>query len=234
MNTTLKSTFTSEQRKAFKPRIVKRNTFEFFNGDDRVIRLHNTDIVTFKPNGKIILNSEGYKTVTTKDRMNDVLNQKGFSIYQLKGIWYVSHRQEALYKVNSVPYYDGIVIPDCFKDDKLVKKANKVEKQELKLRKDILNFSKLITKDNIPVPSSGDCWYCCLRTDDNQYLGQATGNTDHLLQHIKEGYMHGSLIYNACKFVGYREPQFIMRLGNVTSLRSAVKRYLYAQLGLVK
>jgi len=55
--------------------IVDHNTVEYEreNGD-RVIRLHLTDIVTFRPDGTIMLNSGGWKTITTKTRMNNQIS----------------------------------------------------------------------------------------------------------------------------------------------------------------
>jgi hypothetical protein len=54
------------------------------------IRYHNTDVVTFD-NLKIILNTGGWFTNTTKTRMNQAANQfnLGFKVFQKNGYWYV-------------------------------------------------------------------------------------------------------------------------------------------------
>lgn len=49
------------------------------------IRLHNTTVVLFSANGSVTLNSGGWKTVTTKDRMN----KAGVRVYQEKFVWYI-------------------------------------------------------------------------------------------------------------------------------------------------
>ena len=66
---------------------------------DTVITYHKTAVVKF--NGHVIrLNSDGWRTVTTKTRMNQASNQYGLGFYvrQSKGIWYVGfYGHEYLY-----------------------------------------------------------------------------------------------------------------------------------------
>lgn len=54
---------------------------------------HKTPVVVFD-NYKVFLNTGGYKTVTTKTRMNQAANQLalGFQVYQRKGQWFVKLR----------------------------------------------------------------------------------------------------------------------------------------------
>jgi len=56
-----------------------------------VVRYHNTDVVKFNAD-KVILNSGGWQTVTTKVRMNQAANQfgLGYYVYQKNHIWYVN------------------------------------------------------------------------------------------------------------------------------------------------
>ena len=60
------------------------------DADGTHIRYHSTDVVSFT-NETITLRTGGWRTVTTKARMNQASNQfaLGFSVYQSKGIWYV-------------------------------------------------------------------------------------------------------------------------------------------------
>lgn len=223
--TTLSSQFSREQIKSCQAHIVARNTFKRIepNGDV-VIRLHSTDIVTTKPDGKIVLNSGGWKSVTTKARINCYLPE-GYRLYQEKGSWYV----------NGVPFVDGMTLPDDVIN--LDKNAIKtVVEAEQKLRKSIRDFVKQIrTMKELPVPMNSDCWFCALRTaGKGEPLGEATGNVDHLLSHIKEAYLHGSLIYNALVWAGYPKPELFWQIpGSLDLVQNAVKRYLYRKLGLV-
>lgn len=55
------------------------------------VTYHSTDVVTVYPNGKIVLNTGGWKSVTTKARMNQASNQYGlgFQVYQENWDWFV-------------------------------------------------------------------------------------------------------------------------------------------------
>jgi hypothetical protein len=74
-------------------RISKNNTkiTTDESGTTRVI-LHNTVIVTISRTG-VALCHGGYKTDTTRTRINQTMNFYGFAIgvCQKKGIWYVRH-----------------------------------------------------------------------------------------------------------------------------------------------
>lgn len=58
-----------------------------------VVRYHATDVVTFDVN-TIKLNTGGYRSATTKLRMNQTSNQfdLGYVVWQDKGEWYVEHK----------------------------------------------------------------------------------------------------------------------------------------------
>ncbi len=82
------------------------------------VTFHNTAVVVFDAN-TITLNSDGWQTVTTKRRMNQVADHFGlqFRVWQKNFVWYVDWSGETL------EYYDGIKLeqpvvvspwPDCF------------------------------------------------------------------------------------------------------------------------
>ncbi len=66
--------------------------------------LHKTRILLFKKNGEIVLNSGGWKTSITKDRMNKLL-PKTISVIQVSRIWYVRVNNQPL-----IPFFDGMVV----------------------------------------------------------------------------------------------------------------------------
>jgi hypothetical protein len=81
---------------------IGNNTFEVVYTDgSRAIRLHKTDIVTFI-DGVIILDTNGWETVTTKARINHYI-PSGAYVYQRNYCWYVTTANEG-----DIPYYDGI------------------------------------------------------------------------------------------------------------------------------
>lgn len=51
-----------------------------------VVRLHNTNIVVFHDDGRVTLHTGGYRTVTTKSRMNQFIRA---NVYQRARQWYV-------------------------------------------------------------------------------------------------------------------------------------------------
>lgn len=73
-------------------------------GGKTIVRYHATDVVAF--DGKIVtLNSGGYRTRTTKVRMNQTANQYNppFEVFQRQGEWIVSLSNGGL-----LPFYDGM------------------------------------------------------------------------------------------------------------------------------
>jgi hypothetical protein len=207
-------------------RKLDNNTYLKRRGDNIAVLLHETDIVTMKPDGVNVLNSGGWKTVTTKDRINKFSD---VCITQRKGVWYINGTNNL--------FYDGIET----KDGQVVSKIVTEDKKQDKLMKQINAYCEKVKKmKTIPMPSAGDCWYCHLREDKTgKPLGEVS-NSDHLPTHLKEKYVHGSLIYNALESAGYNAG-FIMQICNDKGMGDswrpnivrAVKKYFKRQLGLV-
>jgi hypothetical protein len=88
-------------------RKLANNTYVVELTDNQVgVKLHNTVIVTFWSDGPIGLNSGGYHTVTTKARMNAVLEGTGYSIAQKRGDWWVHD----VHTGRNIPYVDGMFL----------------------------------------------------------------------------------------------------------------------------
>lgn len=56
----------------------------------------NTHIVLLQPSGTIMINNGGYKTRTTKDRINSIISPLGYLIVQRKFQWYLSRKDGIL------------------------------------------------------------------------------------------------------------------------------------------
>jgi hypothetical protein len=86
---------------------VDNNTVAYTrpNGD-RCIRLHRTDVVTHRADGCCVLNSGGWQTVTTKDRINSY-GPAGVRVFQRKHEWFICKAGDW---DNAVPFEDGVVI----------------------------------------------------------------------------------------------------------------------------
>jgi hypothetical protein len=80
---------------------------------DGVLRVtyHNTDVVTVHANGSITLDTGGWKSVTTKARMNQAANQYGlnFRVHQDDFAWFVT-TFDANGKVLSQFCFDGNIV----------------------------------------------------------------------------------------------------------------------------
>jgi hypothetical protein len=81
-------------------RKIGNNTYLIRRADGIAVRLHSTDVVTFHSDNTITLNSGGYRTYTTKDRMNACLRQ--YRVFQHNWNWYISAGGA------QTEYFDGI------------------------------------------------------------------------------------------------------------------------------
>jgi len=218
-----KSELLSNTKDVKNSKFVDNNTLsiEYLDGT-KVIRLHNTDIVTFTPRG-YILNSGGWRTPTTKERINKFSPAR---VSQQNGQWFI----------NGLLFYDGIEVDH---DGKIISKIMKSDDKKVNaMKKRIAKYCSLITKDNLPVPDNGDCWYCLMTTNENKTLGDSTGNHGHLLEHLKENYLHGSVLVNAMREAGYKDQQiglhYQMKLADVfkRSLRKYLQKRLIANIAV--
>lgn len=80
----------------------------YFKQDNTIVlngtmQLYRTTIALWC-DGLLTLHSGGYRTVTTKERLNGVLARMGYQIRQRKGQWYVYNSQTE----ESVLFTDGI------------------------------------------------------------------------------------------------------------------------------
>lgn len=93
--------------------LIKKSARQYFpeqeavlNDDVLVIRLHNTDILTFFSDGRIVVKSGGYRSKTTKARINDYVS--GFKLFSKKRDWYwYNYRNK-----EEIEFNDGDIICD--------------------------------------------------------------------------------------------------------------------------
>lgn len=177
-----------------KSRVIGNNTVEYSKDNgDRVIRLHDTDIITQKKNGDIVLDSGGWQTLTTKDRMNKHL--AGVSIYQEKSIWYVvTNGDRYVYQDGMILHANGAVSG--------AGEVKDLRKMQKRIKEYVDGYCKKLFAREIPAPSGGDCWFCHFQTQDGKSMGEVSRNSDHLLSHFDEKYFVPSLLVNALEDCG--------------------------------
>lgn len=246
MRTTIAHSFKSAPARGIvgKPKRVANNTFRWTRDDGAVItRLHLTDVVETLPDGRVKLNSGGWKSVTTKDRINAGL-PAGYGLYSDKGVWTVFRRTDD--SADRVPFVDGMILPDAFTKPHERAKADRAAKAERALKKAVAAFVCEALPDGKPAPqpSDGDCWYCAMFEREEsatpaKFRGGAEDrpakvtNNEHLMKHIEEKYMPGWLVVNAFRAQGYQDSGigYWINSKDQKVTRSVVKRFLLKRLG---
>lgn len=155
------------------------------------VQFHFTKIAAIYQDGKIILNSGGYQTYTTKDRLNKVIDHLPFRIYQKNGIWYLwnyKNKSEWVFQNGLTIHADLSITGAYLHDEKLVKLRKSINKY-------VAAYMKSLITGKVNAPGNGDCLYCLMRDkSNNKPLGESTSNNDHLQEHIKENYYVPSLL----------------------------------------
>jgi len=74
-------------------KVGRANTKIINDGKFTIIHVHQTDVVKFN-NKKIILDTGGWKTQMTKNRMNQASNQYDlyYYVHNIRGEWVVNYR----------------------------------------------------------------------------------------------------------------------------------------------
>ena len=209
------------------------------------VRLVNTDVITYMPNGDIVLDSGGWQTVTTKARYNEYLPSP-WAVYQEKRIWYVCHGgwdngKTWAFSDGMTLHPDGSVTGAASLD--AIAEQKDLEKQIKSYARD---FVTALFAGKVGKPSAGDCFYCVMSTSDGETLGDAMGDTEHLRSHMAENYFVPSLLYNAVEegavshmakwtiqalWDGQHEPSRIDDLMS-EQIRKAVERYMRRRFGI--
>lgn len=179
------------------------------------VRLHSTYVVKVHKNGNYTLDSGGWQTPTTKDR---ITNYSPARIHQSRGIWYFR---------DGSTFSDGCRVKPT--GELVGKKPStaKVEAKKRKLDRLVSGYIKgflahLVKEGKLTPPSNGDCWGCLFvpvgekQTEDVRggFRGPAPAavkdqevmGLDHLLSHFEEKYYVPSLLWKAIKEQGYGEP----------------------------
>ena len=179
-------------------RKIGNNTYLERRDDDIALRLQNTDILLYHPDGKITLNSGGWRTVTTKARINEFLPAE-WSLWQERGVWYLAYGNSYQSHHKVAVYDDGTVLsPDGTYTGA---ESLSVVESKLKLRRRVAKYSKdyvtALFDGKVPAPGAGDCFYCQLKSADGRTMGENFRDDSHILSHLDEKYYVPSLLTRA-------------------------------------
>ena len=220
--------------------------------DILAVRLHDTNVVTYNPSGKIEFTTGGWHTVTTKDRINRF---SPINVWQHQRVWYVARSGYGEGDAFQYGFKDGMYLDgkgflvDADPDPSIQKKYIKLAKDYSK------RFVRELSLGNVGVPSAGDCFFCLSKTVE-------TGRTLHeeyvkhndfggILSHIEEPYYVPSLLVRAMDRFGVSRaaqsyawshmqsakesyPEADSRMGGICSdqIQKAVYRYTLGLLGV--
>jgi len=243
--TTAKAFLEQGRSKTYRP-LTGRSSSMILHSDGSIsVRYHDTDVVTWRPDGDIVLDSGGWRSVTTKARINEYAP---CYVTQHRGLWTVHYGENG--SKQSYTFADGMVL----KRNGKVVGAGRAPEKHLKLRKQVNQFAKDFVKalrdGKVPEPSAGDCWFCSMHVVEGspnagKSLGEAFKDKDHILGHIKEKYYVPSLLMNALKSMGASQAAY-WAIGGVwgknsgfdqefiwTRITKSLRRYILKELGEV-
>lgn len=197
--------FISKGRHPRDGRTLQNNTQAVrLSGGAIAVRLHSTDVLTFNQDGTVVLDSGGWLTYTTKDRINTYL-PRDWSLYQERGSWYVvrhvyrdfdpATEDEPQPERVTYLFADGMTL--C--PDGTVMGAGKAppKGEQARILRYVRAFMAEFRKGGMRV-TGGDCWYCYMREEKTGApLGEYNDNPDHIREHIAEKYYVPSLLARA-------------------------------------
>lgn len=208
------------QGRCQKQRKVSNNTWLIRQEDGSIaLKLHATIIVTVQQDGKITLNSGGWRTPTTKGRINDALREllrdNAPGISQVDGIWLIYPRGDYESKLT---FADGMwVLPDgslagTGPDLGVLKQGVKLIRAYMK------PVAQMIVEGKFPTPSNGDPWnFLMVSTDGELAMAGPEGETRKwLVDYMKKKYYFGTLLLRAM------EKKLGLKYGDTDTLRKMV------------
>ena len=202
---------------------IANNTRLFKRGEDYAVRLHNTDVVTIHSDDTYTLNTGGWRTVTTKERINRFSPAR---VYSDKKVWLVK---------TGFGEYGGSLFEDGMK---VTKRGVALEyndpaegfalqrKLDNLVRNYINGFCKLIESKELKDPDAGDCWFCSMFNQDKAHGNKES--VDHLFSHFEEKYYVPSLLANAMKERSYGDVGYVWQLtkaGGTDWARMSLRNY---------
>ncbi len=198
-----------KSNKQGRPRVrLDRNTYMEWSpkGDKGIdIWLHSTIIVHFNPDGTTVYNSGGWRTDTTRRRMeeyglpNVTLSVKNHQmLLTVRG----NLRKDGTRTSKTVAFEDGIVVGKrgglTIPSGGSKREAKKQAKTRKMVKKYCDDYIAALSDGKVPAPGLGDCMMCGFKDKDGVTMGDHWGHA-HLIKHIKEKYYVPSLLANAIK-----------------------------------
>jgi hypothetical protein len=172
------------------------------------VKFHDTDIICIHPDNTQVIDCNGFRTKTTKERVNEFSFAR---ILQEKGIWYLPGKVE---------YFDGIRVAfngEIVGNVSGCNEYNEKSKAWDKLVKEYIDgFCKDALQNGIGVPDKGDCLYCQMlasrQRDELGNVALTTFGVSHFCHHVIEKYYVPSFVGGIIIARGYPSPGFVWSL----------------------
>lgn len=213
---------------------VANNTYAERRGARIAIRLHATDVVTYAED-VITMNTGGWYTVTTKDRINAFL-PSGWRIASEKGTWYL---HKLPWGGSRWRFTDGLSlvrrgVGDWHPDPRTMLPDEEEHRQDRHNASVKRLISRYLKGWSGGTDDMGSCILCRITAehlDGNGRrqvvtIGDSMEDTQHLVEHMTEGVYPHSLLYAAVANRGYRDPWVILEHGSQDSVKRALRAYL--------
>jgi hypothetical protein len=184
---------------------LANNTYLYRKDNVFCVKLHNTDVVTIYDDDRQSINSGGYLTKTTKDRINTF---SFASVFQERGLWFLRQNNE------KIPFFDGIEINSSgsivSSQEKILSVDDLIERKKMldkKIKQYINGFIDDALENGLGAPEVGDCLFCQIYSQNPDQI--STHDFEHIYSHIEEKYYVRSLLLMAIQSRGYTNISFI-------------------------
>lgn len=173
------------------------NTYLHRHEDGTIsVRLHDTDIIVIHEDDSYDLFTGGWRTNTTKDRLNAYAP---IHLSARNGIWYFE---------DGAIFEEGIIVDKYGLPCIQPQDTAYIEKTKRKLDRLVSTYIKgflnSIRTEGLKDPSNGDCWGCMMETADGK--NDIVTGMDHYFLHFEEQYYVPALLWKAIQERGYRDP----------------------------
>ena len=202
---------------------LENNTTAVRLPDGVAVQLHETDVVTFRDDGTVVLNSGGWDTKTTRDRLHRYA--PGASVGRRDGVTWVTTNAGQFPLVDGFEYRPktGEVLTDPAQLASVITQDDRRKEARRVARRFLHSMTPEEARDlgrRLEVSDfAGDC-FLCRRTTDGDVLGEAVGSP-HVSFHVAERYYVPLLFVNALRDK-YGDRAGTMALGWVRDLREGI------------
>lgn len=198
---------------------LEKNTYlEAREGLNIAVKLHETDVVTLHADGSVTLNTGGWMTKTTQDRIDKYGIPKDWHIYTRRGQWLLLPNYPRVYadtansdpdrkernkriKAAEIIYQDGMTIDVDGEVKGAARRQDDKKRAALEKRISVYvtDYMTKFWSNKLPKPGNGDPWTFAMVDQNGKLplLGSPEEARGHIFTMMHEKYHFGSLLLRA-------------------------------------